>query len=985
MNYKNILIKPLCIIVLILFLLCPFVVGASTETRVLTTAKNPTGVRHYGTNELVEIIKEYDNAYAEMRGVWVATVYNIAISKQNGLNEKAITDYKNEFLTILDRMEEFGMNTIFFQVRPSNDAFYESELNPWSQFLVGSGVHPGWDPLEWMIDETHKRGFSFMCWMNAFRVTTETYVTNGSALSLPVSELVQMKHDALANLAEGNFAKEHPEYVIAGSYDEKLILNPSEPAVQKFIVDTIMEIVENYDVDGLHFDDYFYLNGTTSSDLENTNFVGKGAYTQSGIDIMNDWPNYYAYLDDPQNYGKDVFGENGIYGMEPGLNLGDFRRENINIMMRNIRKAIDAYNERTGKCVEFGSKPAAVWRSNSEYCTAGSTRCSENGSNTAEYAYSTYSDLYADSLKWVEEGLVDWVAPQVYYAFEDLYAPYADVVDWWAEQVTRVNAIRQEEGKKDIRLYIAHGIYKYRDNPDQFYRSVEITDQIRYNKHYDVIKGSAVYSYEILYKILGNDVTSSYPNAETIRKAGMSVFKNLWTNNKVFPLEVGEDDSQHLEILEYSLKETLEQNLILSFDAIDGARAYGYYKVPKDEVFDKYKIEYRMDILYAGYEENKRLSMNLGTCDENYNYYLVPVSKNGYVSDKATIINLDNKQPNLAPNSTDIKIIDYQENIKAGSNIIGEFELPIDPNHDLVSYVFKMVENGIERNIQPVVTINDNIVRFVWKSYLYETANCKFRIIFSDGELETIVDSQTFNLVEKFAPTKGEILLNKAIYQGYESIQISYHGINDIEGYPLTYSANLKVDDKVYDITDCFNQAINQEFEIEALNITSSNCYIEIIASNGYQSTTTISNKFAIIENTIPVGGSIQLENSHLVIGENLKGSIVLPTDNEELNYDLYLVINNQKEKITLNDDSLNFDIKLPANEIKNGYLELIVKDSYYEVVIKSNSFTVQSSQNEEPNDKNCKSCKNKDNLQLLFVFSYLGSGLFLYRKMKKH
>lgn len=81
--------------------------------------------------------------------------------------------------------------------------------------------------------------------------------------------------------------------------------------------------------------------------------------------------------------------------------------------------------------------------------------------------------------------------------------------------------------------------------------------------------------------------------------------------------------------------------------------------------------------------------MNLGTCDENYNYYLVPVSKNGYVSDKATIINLDNKQPNLAPNSTDIKIIDYQENIKAGSNIIGEFELPIDPNHDLVSYVLK--------------------------------------------------------------------------------------------------------------------------------------------------------------------------------------------------------------------------------------------------------------------------------------------------------
>ena len=104
MNYKNIFIKPIFIITLILFLLCPFVVGAQEETRVLTTTKNPTGVRHYGTNELVEIIKEYNNAYAEMRGVWVATVYNIAISKQNGLSEKAIIDYKNEFLSILDRM-----------------------------------------------------------------------------------------------------------------------------------------------------------------------------------------------------------------------------------------------------------------------------------------------------------------------------------------------------------------------------------------------------------------------------------------------------------------------------------------------------------------------------------------------------------------------------------------------------------------------------------------------------------------------------------------------------------------------------------------------------------------------------------------------------------------------------------------------------------------------------------------------------------------
>ena len=178
-----------------------------------------------------------------MRGVWVATVYNIAISEQDGVSEKAIEKYKTEFLEILDRMNSYGMNTLFFQVRPSNDAFYESELNPWSEFLAGTGVYPGWDPLEWMVEETHKRGYTFMCWMNAFRVTTTTYVTTGSAITNTPEKLVEMKLAALNKLADGNFAKEHPEYVVAGTHDPKLILNPSEPAVQKFIVDTIMEIV----------------------------------------------------------------------------------------------------------------------------------------------------------------------------------------------------------------------------------------------------------------------------------------------------------------------------------------------------------------------------------------------------------------------------------------------------------------------------------------------------------------------------------------------------------------------------------------------------------------------------------------------------------------------------------------------------------------------------------------------------------------------
>ena len=159
-------------------------------------------VYHYGGGE-VTIPKNFTVYESEMRGVWVATVYNIAIGKQKDTSQKAINDYKAEFLTILDRMEEYGMNTLFFQIRPSNDAFYKSKLNPWSQFLVGAGIDPGWDPLEWMIEETHKRGFDFQCWMNAYRVTTESALPDNDkmASTYATSDLLKYKKEKISQLS----------------------------------------------------------------------------------------------------------------------------------------------------------------------------------------------------------------------------------------------------------------------------------------------------------------------------------------------------------------------------------------------------------------------------------------------------------------------------------------------------------------------------------------------------------------------------------------------------------------------------------------------------------------------------------------------------------------------------------------------------------------------------------------------------------------
>lgn len=965
-----------------LFLLMSFslVTLATGDTTILKTVNHPNGVYHFGSNEYVEIIKDYETSYSEMRGVWVATVYNIAISSQDGVSDEAIKKYKAEFLEILDRMQTYGMNTIFFQVRPSNDAFYQSSLNPWSEFLAGSGVYPGWDPLEWMINETHKRGYTFMCWMNAFRVTTTTYITDGTSVySKSAEELVQMKLSTLSTLADGNFAKEHPEYVVAGTHDAKLILNPSEPAVQKFIVDTIMEIVENYDVDGLHFDDYFYLSGDSASNTSNTNFAGGDTYKESGKEILNDWPNYNEYLKDPKNYGKDAFGADGIYGMEKGLNLGDFRRENINIMMRNIRKQIDEYNEKTGKCVEFGTKPAAVWRSNSEFCSANSTRCSENGSNTHEYAYSTYADLYADSLTWVEEGLVDWVAPQVYYSFEDTAAPYADVVDWWAKQVERINATRILEGKKEIRLYIAHGIYKYRDAPDQFNNINEFTNQLKYNKHYDVIKGSAVYSYEILYMPLNSTITDKYPNAENIRKSAMYAFKTLWSSG-TYPLEVGENDAEELKLIDYYIKESTDKKIILNFDTLEGAKAYGVYKVPNEiENFNDKMIEYRQRVIYSGYEKGKKVIINLddsSSFQDEYTYYIVPVSKNGYVSKNYTKIELSNIKVNEAPNTSEIIINDYTGEVKTGTTISGSFEIPTDPNNDSVSYTIVLIEDGMTTSISPNIEVIDNTVFFSWKTFLIESANCQIKVIFSDGEMSSQSYSKTFNLVDYLKPHEVDITLDKKIYNSTEKVSINFTDIIDLDSEVLVTSY-LVIDKEKINITENYNCAINNQFQISLPKVSSDDCYIEFVLSDGYNLVISKSDLFKIeLVNTKPNGGSVIINSNTYLPKQILQGTFILPTDadNDVLNYKLYLVGKNYREEIEILDNN-NFEVIIPKEIGDNYYIEMVVDDGYEEVIVKSSEFNIVDSQ-EEPS-KGCSNCKKgqvliTQSLILLSTFCFI-------------
>jgi uncharacterized lipoprotein YddW (UPF0748 family) len=178
-----------------------------------------------------------------MRGIWVATVNNIDFHQHHDKNS-----FAKEYLEVVKNLCAKNLDTVIFQIRPTNDAFYKSELNPWSSFLCGKeGEGIGeFDPLQFMIEEAHKANLEFHAWLNPYRVIASTPLC---------------KQDYLNTLDVKNFARKHPELVLEVALDDgnyQLILNPGEPKVLEFIFATVKEIVDNYNVDAIHFDDYFY-------------------------------------------------------------------------------------------------------------------------------------------------------------------------------------------------------------------------------------------------------------------------------------------------------------------------------------------------------------------------------------------------------------------------------------------------------------------------------------------------------------------------------------------------------------------------------------------------------------------------------------------------------------------------------------------------------------------------------------------------------
>ncbi|WP_343485867.1 family 10 glycosylhydrolase [Allomuricauda sp. d1] len=345
----------------------------------------------------------------EFRGVWVATVVNIDWPK-NGNDH--VAKQKKDFLRILDFYDELNFNALIVQVRTAGDAFYPSEKAPWSRFLTGKEGQPKQrfeDPLQWMLDRTHERGMQFHAWFNPYRATFD----------LDTTLLDTTKHD---------FYK-HRDWML--KYGKKYYYNPGIPEVWEHLTEVVAEVVKNYDVDGVHFDDYFY----------------------------------------PYKIQGEVFNDSLEYATHalPNQTLGDWRRSNVDSLVKNVHQSI-RHNK---PWVQFGISPFGVWKNKSTDPLGSDTKAGQT----------TYEDLYADPLLWMEKGWIDYIVPQAYWSMHYPAASHEKIATWWASQT------------EDTELYMGNGPYKIRNNADEAWNDKkELPKQLAMARNLPEVQGNVFFS-----------------------------------------------------------------------------------------------------------------------------------------------------------------------------------------------------------------------------------------------------------------------------------------------------------------------------------------------------------------------------------------------------------------------------------------------------------------------------------------------------------
>lgn len=358
----------------------------------------------------------------EMRTVWIATVSNIDWPQTRGTGTATINKQKKQLTDLLDGFVKANMNSVCLQVRPMADALYKSSYEPWSSYLTGTrGKDPGWDPLAFAVEECHKRGLEINAWVNPYRFSN----SSGNDCTTAIDQ--NLKNSGIL-MQVGN----------------RIVFNPALKASRDHLLKVCKEMIQNYDIDGIIFDDYFYPGGGTPEDSSAPDYQ---LYTQSNS----------------------------------GMSIGDWRRANVNQMVKDMWDMVQA----TKPYVKFSIGPAGVAGQRATSATKHGVVPVDEYCRASDWQYKT---IYSDPLAWLEEGTIDYISPQLYWKTNHVTNPFGPLTNWWSY-------IAEHFGRHH---YASHNIYfmaKTNTKADWD----EILQQIRYSRQYNRQNAPGVNFYSAKY------------------------------------------------------------------------------------------------------------------------------------------------------------------------------------------------------------------------------------------------------------------------------------------------------------------------------------------------------------------------------------------------------------------------------------------------------------------------------------------------------
>ena len=468
----------------------------------------------------------------EFRGVWVASVLNLDWPDRG----RPADEQRENMVRMLDALEAAGINAVFFQVRAEADALYESQLEPWSYWLTGeqgTAPEPFFDPLAAMLEETRKRGMELHAWFNPYRAVRGSGYTNAST----------------------HVSVEHPEWLL--QFGSLAILNPGLQEVRDYITTVIMDVVRRYDVDGVHFDDFFYPyppNQITNED------VSTFEANSRGFSRIQDW-----------------------------------RRDNVNLFVAQVSDSLEVFDP----ALKFGISPFGIWK---------------NGVPFGIIGLDAANVIYADALDWLDAETVDYIAPQLYWAFGG-GQDYALLAPWWADQ---------SNGRH---VYTGHGLY--RSDPNTFsgtlYSENEVPNQVRFNRREPGVQGS------IFFRSKNITTFSSKGFADSL---ATDLFRR-----PALPPQMPWKDSAIPEAPVALMYEWQEDDVLrLNWESFS-ARRFAVYRTRSTEPPDpKQVVQDASNLLVVTGETS--VTDRPGIAEEPYYYFVTAVSRNSFESEASNLVSV---------------------------------------------------------------------------------------------------------------------------------------------------------------------------------------------------------------------------------------------------------------------------------------------------------------------------------------------------------